>query len=50
MTDVEAGKRAGTRTILLPGVDHPENSQFEKPTAFVPDLLAASDFILKHLA
>ncbi len=46
MTDVEAGHRAGTRTILLPGVDHPEKSQFEKPTAFVPDLLAVAEFIL----
>lgn len=47
MTDVEAGKRAGARSILLAGVDHPEKSQFEKPTAFVPDLITASEFILE---
>ncbi len=47
MTDVEAGRRAGTRSVLLAGVDHPEKSQFEKPEAFVPDLLAAAEFILE---
>ncbi len=47
MTDVEAGRRAGTRTILLAGVDHPENSQFDKPTAFVPDLLAVAEYIIE---
>ena len=47
MTDVEAGRRAGTRSVLLAGVDHPEKSQFEKPDAFVPDLLTAAEFILE---
>ena len=50
MTDVEAGRRAGTRTILLPGIDHPDKSQFEKPTAFVPDLLAVADIILESVS
>lgn len=47
MTDVEAGHRAGTRTVLLSGVDHPEKSQFEKPFAFVPDILTVSKVILE---
>ncbi len=46
MTDVEAGRRAGTKSILLAGVDHPDKSQFEKPDSFVPDLISASEVIL----
>ncbi len=47
MTDIEAGRRAGTRTVLLAGMDHPEKSQYEKPTAFVPDILAVAELILE---
>jgi D-glycero-D-manno-heptose 1,7-bisphosphate phosphatase len=47
MTDVEAGHRAGAKSILLEGVETPEDSSFEAPTAFVKDLVAAVDFIIK---
>ncbi len=46
MTDVEAGRRAGTKTILLAGYERPEDSPFEKPTAFMPDLISMSEFII----
>lgn len=46
MTDVEAGRRAGAKTILLAGYERPEDSQFEKPTAFMPDLISMAEFIL----
>lgn len=46
MSDVEAGHRVGLRSILLAGVERPEESKFKPPTAFVPDLLAAARFIL----
>ena len=47
MTDVEAGHRAGIRSILLAGVERPQDSRFSPPTAFVEHLLAAKDFILQ---
>ena len=46
MTDVEAGRRAGTRTVLLAGVETPEGSSFDGPDAFVSDLFEAAKFIV----
>ena len=48
MTDVEAGHRAGTRTILLHGPDSPELSSFNPPSAHLRGLLKAADFIVAH--
>ncbi len=48
MTDVEAGHRAGLKSILLEGVETPQDSQFDAPEAFVPGLVEATDFILNN--
>lgn len=47
MTDVEAGHRAGCRSVLLAGVESPEAVAAGKPTAFVADIVAAADSILE---
>lgn len=46
MTDVEAGHRAQTKSILLEGVETPYSSPYQPPEAFVKDLLEASSVIL----
>lgn len=46
MTDVEAGHRAGCRTVLLAGVESPEAVTAGQPTAFVADIVAAAEAIL----
>jgi D-glycero-D-manno-heptose 1,7-bisphosphate phosphatase len=46
MTDVEAGRRAGTKTLLLTGTESPADSPFEPPTAVVDGLMEAAQFIL----
>ena len=46
MTDVEAGRRAGAKTILLAGYERPSDSHFEKPTGFMPDLISTAEFIV----
>lgn len=48
MTDVEAGHRAGARTLLLEGVESPNQSKFAPPEAFLKDLYEASLFIEKY--
>lgn len=47
MSDVEAGHRAGCRTVLLAGVETPSDSTFKAPTIFAPDLLTAASEMLK---
>ncbi len=49
MTDVESGHRAGCKSILLTGVETPEDSDFDPPEAFVNSLTAAKDIILEDL-
>jgi histidinol phosphatase-like enzyme len=46
MTDVEAGHRAGCRSILVGGNDSPGRSRFRPPEAHVPDLDKAARHIL----
>lgn len=45
MTDVEAGHRAGARSILLKGVETPESSPFAPPELFAANILEAIAFI-----
>lgn len=48
MSDVEAGHRAGTRSILLAGVERPEQfPQYLPPEAMCEGLEKAADFILR---
>jgi D-glycero-D-manno-heptose 1,7-bisphosphate phosphatase len=47
MTDVEAGHRAGTKTILLTGKVSPEQFEFAPPTACADNLMNVADIILK---
>lgn len=47
MSDVEAGRRAGCRTVLLEGVETPSDSSFAPPTLFAPDLLTATTEMLR---
>lgn len=47
MSDVEAGHRAGCRTILLEGEDNPDESPFSNPTQTCTSILEAAQFILK---
>lgn len=46
MTDAEAGRRVGCRSILLEGVEKAEGSGFEPPTAVASDLLMMAELIL----
>lgn len=46
MSDVEAGHRAGCRTILLSGTDDPAESPFEAPFAVTHGILDAAEAIL----
>lgn len=46
MSDVEAGHRAGTRTVLLSGVETPASMPFAPPEAFVTSLSEAAQFII----
>lgn len=46
MSDIEAGYRAGCRTILLEGTERPEDSPFRKPHAIAKDILDAAHAIL----
>jgi D-glycero-D-manno-heptose 1,7-bisphosphate phosphatase len=48
MTDVEAGYRAGCRTVLLEGTDLPEQSSFKAPTLVVSGILEAAQGILEY--
>ncbi|MCB0365082.1 MAG: HAD family hydrolase [Bdellovibrionaceae bacterium] len=48
MTDVEAGHRAGTKSILLGSLESPDGSEFAPPEAHVQSLLEVADFILRH--
>lgn len=46
MSDIEAGHRAGCRSILLEGVETPENSTFRPPYAVASDILMAAEILL----
>ncbi len=46
MTDVEAGRRAGTKTIFLEGTEDPNESEFKKPDFIFPSLKEAVEQIL----
>jgi D-glycero-D-manno-heptose 1,7-bisphosphate phosphatase len=47
MSDVEAGHRAGCKTVLLAGVETPTSTAFAPPEIFAPDLLTATIEMLK---
>jgi D-glycero-D-manno-heptose 1,7-bisphosphate phosphatase len=46
MTDVEAGNRAGCRSVLLTGTDTPDGFDFKAPHAVCDDILSAARSIL----
>lgn len=46
MTDVEAGHRAGCRSVLLGDQEPPSKSAFSPPEIHAPDLLTAAKMIL----
>lgn len=46
MTDVEAGHRAGTRSILLGDLEDPQGFEYEPPEAHVHSLLEVANFIV----
>lgn len=48
MTDVEAGHRAGTRSVLVGTMEAIEDSSFAPPEIHAPNLLAAAKDIIKH--
>ncbi len=48
MTDVEAGHRAGTRTILINSLEKPEDSNFPPPEAVCLSMADAAQFILQN--
>ena len=51
MTDVEAGRRAGCRSILLQNsLTPPIDPSYEKPEVICSDVLAAAQFILQEEA
>jgi histidinol-phosphate phosphatase family protein len=47
-TDVEAGHRAGCRSLLLEGLESEETIAKIRPTAIVPGLSEVADFIIAH--
>lgn len=47
MSDVEAGHRAGTRSVLLGAQENPKDFPFAPPDIHAPDLLIAAREILK---
>jgi predicted HAD superfamily phosphohydrolase YqeG len=48
MTDVEAGHRAGCRTVLLEGQEDPAKSPFAAPEHTVASIMAAANAILSQ--
>ena len=46
MTDVEAGRRASTRTVFLEGTEDPKESPFEAPDFIAKDFNKVVEFIL----
>jgi D-glycero-D-manno-heptose 1,7-bisphosphate phosphatase len=48
MTDVEAGHRAGCRTVLLGGQEDPLKSEFAPPEIHAPNLLIAAQEIVSR--
>ena len=49
MTDVEAGHRAGARSVLIGFSDPPAHAQFLPPEIHAPNLLvAAQEIVLRH--
>ncbi|MCB0390485.1 MAG: HAD family hydrolase [Bdellovibrionales bacterium] len=48
MTDVEAGHRAGTRSILLGDKEPPENSPYDPPEFHAKNLFEVCDFIIQN--
>lgn len=47
LSDIEAGHRAGCRTILLTGLNEENINKFADPHFLADDLVAAAEFILK---
>lgn len=48
MTDVEAGHRAGCRSVLLGGTENPEMSLYAPPEIHAPNLLVAAQEIVSR--
>lgn len=48
MTDIEAGQRAGTKTILIGDKESPEKSPYAPPDFHARDLFEVSAIIKKH--
>jgi D-glycero-D-manno-heptose 1,7-bisphosphate phosphatase len=48
MTDVEAGHRAGTRTVLVNSSENPEGSGYASPDLVCRTIVEVADFILKQ--
>lgn len=48
MTDVEAGHRAGTRTVLVNSPEKPENSKYDHPDAVCASIAEVAQYILKN--
>jgi D-glycero-D-manno-heptose 1,7-bisphosphate phosphatase len=48
MTDVEAGHRAGTQTILFNSLEKPEDSKFAPPRAVCTTIDEVADFIIRN--
>ena len=48
MTDVEAGHRAGCRSVLLAGSETPESAPYAPPEIFAPNLLVAAEEIVSR--
>ena len=48
MTDVEAGHRAGTKSILLGHRENPADSPYDPPEFHANNLKEVSDFIIDH--
>ena len=48
LTDVEAGRRAGMRTLLLEGLDDPDRGKYAGPTASAKGLLEGARKMLAH--
>jgi D-glycero-D-manno-heptose 1,7-bisphosphate phosphatase len=48
LTDAEAGRRAGMRTLILTGLDDPDRGKYEPPTATASGLIEAAQRILEH--
>lgn len=48
MTDAEAGRRAGTRTLILEGLDDPDFANYPPATLRADGLIEAASLMLEH--